>query len=191
MQGLGNGWGWGSNSSRCEDTSSVRCCGFNSICGALQASSLAVRTCSRTSRRNCKLHATSNSNFTPSASVRVSSPESSTNNVPKHHHQELPLHQLEPQQQIQSMQQLIQQQQSAISLLQRELQQLRWSIETCPNTPATLAYEGSYKGMDIEDFRALPDKIIMVRHAESQGNVDARTYSTTPDYEVRKRWLYL
>jgi hypothetical protein len=47
-----------------------------------------------------------------------------------------------------------------------------------------LAYGGSYKAMTLEDFRALPDKIILVRHAESQGNVDARIYSTTPDYEV-------
>jgi hypothetical protein len=48
-----------------------------------------------------------------------------------------------------------------------------------------LAYGGSYKAMTLEDFRSLPDKIILVRHAESQGNVDARIYSTTPDYEVR------
>jgi hypothetical protein len=47
-----------------------------------------------------------------------------------------------------------------------------------------LAYGGSYKAMTLEDFRSLPDKIILVRHAESQGNVDARIYSTTPDYEV-------
>jgi hypothetical protein len=48
-----------------------------------------------------------------------------------------------------------------------------------------LAYGGSYKAMTLEDFQSLPDKIILVRHAESQGNVDARIYSTTPDYEVR------
>jgi hypothetical protein len=50
-----------------------------------------------------------------------------------------------------------------------------------------LAYGGSYKAMTLEDFRSLPDKIILVRHAESQGNVDARIYSTTPDYEVSSR----
>eukprot|EP00775_Hariotina_reticulata_P012535 gene12535-12668_t len=38
--------------------------------------------------------------------------------------------------------------------------------------------------MTIQDFRALPDKLILVRHAESVGNVDANTYCNTPDYEV-------
>jgi phosphohistidine phosphatase SixA len=38
--------------------------------------------------------------------------------------------------------------------------------------------------MTIEDFRALPNKIFLVRHAESQGNVDPKTYSEVPDYEV-------
>jgi hypothetical protein len=54
-----------------------------------------------------------------------------------------------------------------------------------------LAYGGSYKAMTLEDFRSLPDKIILVRHAESQGNVDARIYSTTPDYEVSQQAVTL
>ena len=44
---------------------------------------------------------------------------------------------------------------------------------------------GSYQAMSVEVFQSLPDKIILVRHAESLGNVDATTYSSTPDYEVR------
>jgi hypothetical protein len=43
---------------------------------------------------------------------------------------------------------------------------------------------GSYQPMSVEVFQSLPDKIILVRHAESLGNVDATTYSSTPDYEV-------
>jgi hypothetical protein len=39
--------------------------------------------------------------------------------------------------------------------------------------------------MSLETFQSLPDKLILVRHAESLGNVDATTYSDTPDYEVR------
>jgi hypothetical protein len=42
----------------------------------------------------------------------------------------------------------------------------------------------AYQPMSLETFQSLPDKIILVRHAESQGNVDATTYSNTPDYEV-------
>jgi hypothetical protein len=38
--------------------------------------------------------------------------------------------------------------------------------------------------MSLETFQSLPDKLILVRHAESLGNVDATTYSDTPDYEV-------
>ena len=39
--------------------------------------------------------------------------------------------------------------------------------------------------------RNLPRKIILVRHAQSQGNVDSATYSVVPDSEVplvRLRW---
>jgi hypothetical protein len=46
-------------------------------------------------------------------------------------------------------------------------------------------HSGGYQPMSIETFQSLPDKIILVRHAESLGNVDATTYSNTPDYEVR------
>uniref|UniRef100_A0A7S3QYR3 Phosphoglycerate mutase-like protein n=1 Tax=Dunaliella tertiolecta TaxID=3047 RepID=A0A7S3QYR3_DUNTE len=34
------------------------------------------------------------------------------------------------------------------------------------------------------DFRVLPDKIFLVRHAESEGNVNSATYSFTPDSQV-------
>lgn len=113
-----------------------------------------------------------------------------TNNiVPKQHQQQqqplvASLDPQQQQQQLQIMHQLVQQQQSAISKLQSDVQQLRWAVETHPGTPLPNTYVGTYKGMGIEDFRSLPDKIIMMRHAESQGNVDAKTYCTTPDYEV-------
>jgi bisphosphoglycerate-dependent phosphoglycerate mutase len=38
--------------------------------------------------------------------------------------------------------------------------------------------------MTLEDFRALPNHIVLVRHAQSMGNLDATTYSQIPDYEV-------
>lgn len=34
------------------------------------------------------------------------------------------------------------------------------------------------------DLRVLPPKIFLLRHAESQGNVDHRTYATVPDHQV-------
>eukprot|EP00878_Enallax_costatus_P033623 GHUV01037158.1.p1 GENE.GHUV01037158.1~~GHUV01037158.1.p1 ORF type:complete len:426 (+),score=116.31 GHUV01037158.1:331-1608(+) len=135
----------------------------------------------RTRNFGCLAVTANSSGNGPATSISTS-----TNNiVPKqhqqHHHTATPL---DPQQQqLQSMHQLVQQQQAAIKMLQQEVQQLQWAVETHPSQPAA-KYEGTYKGMGIEDFRHLPDKIIMVRHAESQGNVDARTYSTTPDYEV-------
>lgn len=52
--------------------------------------------------------------------------------------------------------------------------------------PQQLEHSGGvYQPMSVETFQSLPDKIILVRHAESLGNVDATTYSNTPDYEVR------
>ncbi|KAF5841488.1 histidine phosphatase superfamily [Dunaliella salina] len=34
------------------------------------------------------------------------------------------------------------------------------------------------------DFRVLPDKIFLVRHAQSEGNINSATYSFTPDSQV-------
>lgn len=106
-------------------------------------------------------------------------------------------------QQLQGLHKLLQQQQAAIATLQQQVQQLQQlqaaaaasgagngssGVAQGSQQPPLPLYVGSYKTMTLEDFRALPDKIIMVRHAESQGNVDARTYSSTPDYEV-SLWL--
>jgi len=54
-------------------------------------------------------------------------------------------------------------------------------------TPA--AADGSNPGaanrmMTLDEFRALPEAIYLVRHAESMGNADMETYASTPDYEV-------
>jgi broad specificity phosphatase PhoE len=38
--------------------------------------------------------------------------------------------------------------------------------------------------MTLDEFRALPEAIFLVRHAESMGNADMETYASTPDYEV-------
>lgn len=35
-----------------------------------------------------------------------------------------------------------------------------------------------------KDFRVLPDRIFLVRHAESEGNVDNYAYTTIPDSQV-------
>jgi hypothetical protein len=78
---------------------------------------------------------------------------------------------------------LLQQQQAVITTLQRELQEVKGILQA-GNLRASNQYGGSYKAMTIQDFRALPDKLILVRHAESVGNVDANTYCSTPDYEV-------
>lgn len=39
-------------------------------------------------------------------------------------------------------------------------------------------------GATPKDFRVLPDKIILVRHAESEGNVDNMAYTYSPDSQV-------
>lgn len=40
------------------------------------------------------------------------------------------------------------------------------------------------RGATPEDFRVLPRKIILVRHAESEGNVDNFAYTYVPDMKV-------
>lgn len=42
----------------------------------------------------------------------------------------------------------------------------------------------NYPSFTIEDFRRLPDRLVLVRHAESAGNLDATRYAETPDYEI-------
>jgi hypothetical protein len=55
-------------------------------------------------------------------------------------------------------------------------------------------------GATPRDHRVLPDRIILVRHAESEGNVNNEAYTYTPDSQVplvspcctrRKPWLCL
>jgi len=41
-----------------------------------------------------------------------------------------------------------------------------------------------YSGAIPKDFRILPDRIFLVRHAESEGNVDNFAYTTIPDSQV-------
>jgi hypothetical protein len=64
---------------------------------------------------------------------------------------------------------------------QQQQQQLLPSLP--PSQPEH--HPAVYQPMSVETFQSLPDKLILVRHAESLGNVDATTYSDTPDYEVR------
>ncbi len=40
------------------------------------------------------------------------------------------------------------------------------------------------RGAIPNDFRVLPERIILVRHAESEGNVDNALYTFTPDSQV-------
>ncbi|KAI8471238.1 MAG: histidine phosphatase superfamily [Monoraphidium minutum] len=42
----------------------------------------------------------------------------------------------------------------------------------------------NYPSFTLEDFRRLPDRLVLVRHAESAGNLDATRYAETPDYEI-------
>lgn len=39
-------------------------------------------------------------------------------------------------------------------------------------------------GATPKDYRVLPERIILVRHAESEGNVDNKAYSYIPDSQV-------
>ena len=39
-------------------------------------------------------------------------------------------------------------------------------------------------GATPKDYRVLPDRIFLVRHAESEGNVDNLAYTTIPDSQV-------
>lgn len=39
-------------------------------------------------------------------------------------------------------------------------------------------------GATPRDYRILPEKIILVRHAESEGNVDNKAYTYIPDSQV-------
>jgi len=45
-------------------------------------------------------------------------------------------------------------------------------------------YHSTAGGATPKDFRVLPDRIFLVRHAESEGNADSETYSHTPDSRV-------
>jgi hypothetical protein len=55
------------------------------------------------------------------------------------------------------------------------------SDDACP-----VVVPGQKQGgcMTLDEFRALPNHIVLVRHAQSMGNLDATTYSQIPDYEV-------
>lgn len=50
--------------------------------------------------------------------------------------------------------------------------------------PAAAALLLLYRGATPPDRRVLPDRIILVRHAQSEGNVDAGTYTYIPDPQV-------
>lgn len=89
------------------------------------------------------------------------------------------------------MQQLLQQQANLISAMQHEIARLTGGSSSVPHSPQSSASHGSYKFMAIEDFRALPDKIFLVRHAQSVGNLDHATYSSIPDYEVSSNMVTL
>lgn len=45
-------------------------------------------------------------------------------------------------------------------------------------------FHSTGRGVSAEDYKVLPPRIILVRHAESAGNVDANTYKALPDNQV-------
>jgi broad specificity phosphatase PhoE len=45
-------------------------------------------------------------------------------------------------------------------------------------------FHSTSSGATPKDFRVLPDRIFLVRHAESEGNVDNAAYTTKPDSQV-------
>lgn len=45
-------------------------------------------------------------------------------------------------------------------------------------------FHSIHNGATPRDFRVLPDRIILVRHAESEGNVNKRIYSVVPDRKL-------
>ncbi|GAX79717.1 hypothetical protein CEUSTIGMA_g7158.t1 [Chlamydomonas eustigma] len=45
-------------------------------------------------------------------------------------------------------------------------------------------FHSTSSGATPKDFRVLPDRIFLVRHAESEGNVDNAAYTTIPDSQV-------
>ncbi|KXZ56778.1 hypothetical protein GPECTOR_1g700 [Gonium pectorale] len=45
-------------------------------------------------------------------------------------------------------------------------------------------FHSTHSGAIPSDFRILPDRIILVRHAESEGNVDNKAYTYIPDSQV-------
>jgi broad specificity phosphatase PhoE len=52
--------------------------------------------------------------------------------------------------------------------------------------PATnVSHGGGGARMTLDEFRALPEAIFLVRHAESLGNTRMSEYATTPDYDVQ------
>ncbi|PNW85350.1 hypothetical protein CHLRE_03g182300v5 [Chlamydomonas reinhardtii] len=45
-------------------------------------------------------------------------------------------------------------------------------------------FHSTHNGATPKDYRVLPERIILVRHAESEGNVDNKAYSYIPDSQV-------
>ena len=56
-------------------------------------------------------------------------------------------------------------------------------VVNIPRTAVTLACSVG-RGATPKDYRVLPPKIILVRHAESEGNVDNFAYTYVPDPQV-------
>ena len=52
-------------------------------------------------------------------------------------------------------------------------------------------YHSASSGATPKDFRILPQRIILVRHAESEGNVDNSAYTYLPDPQVRRVCCFL
>ncbi|KAL6765787.1 histidine phosphatase superfamily [Haematococcus lacustris] len=52
------------------------------------------------------------------------------------------------------------------------------------NTDRLLRYTGGARRLTKEDYDVLPHRIILMRHAESLGNVERHTYSIQPDHSV-------
>lgn len=48
-----------------------------------------------------------------------------------------------------------------------------------------VTHGGGGARMTLEEFRALPEAVFLVRHAESLGNTRMSEYATTPDYDVQ------
>jgi hypothetical protein len=57
-------------------------------------------------------------------------------------------------------------------------------VSACHIIAVARAAAAAFRGAIPADVRVLPDRIILVRHAQSEGNVDCGAYTYIPDPQV-------